>query len=174
MKLQIALALVASSLCAFARIGENAEQLAKRYGNPTRSQEGILSFKKGDIYVSVTMWKGVCHSIRFSNKQAPPGGEAGGVFGGGFVLPGEEKPGAKPKAPEPATQPLTDTQIQNLLASNSGGSEWKQRKSDSWVRADGNALAFKSGDELVIETLEYSTHRTAEREKEESHRTDGF
>lgn len=177
MKIQILLAFVISMACASARIGENADQLAKRYGKPI-SGEGTeaIQFKKNDIYVVAKLLKGVCQHITFSNN--PVAGTKSDVFGGGFVLPGE---GPATPPPQPTTAGLTEAQIQSLLEANAGGGKWQKVQDSRMVNETSSRVAVIGKHTLEIFTVEYSKYQEAadqkkaeERKGKELNRTDGF
>jgi hypothetical protein len=172
MKILTAILLATLILPAAARIGENPEQLVARYGPSTPGRNADeLFFEKNGIAITATLWKGVCHSIRF-----------GPVWGVGrtiFVLP-DAVPAPDP--PREAGMPLTKVQRMQLLQANSGGSPWIEFKRNSWKTEDSkrNAFILANGD-LCIVTMEFiihelKSHKGGDNEwtGEETERTKGF
>lgn len=182
--MKITLLLLAASIAtASARIGENAEQLAVRYGKPiSGAGTDTIQFKKNEIYIVAKMLNGSCQCIKFTNSPESSTSIADDVFGGGFVLPGEGSAPKKPEpAPQPTTNPLTDAQIESLLQANTGGGKWTKVNEGIWRLEDGSRLADKTGNDLEIKTLEFIRHEIAvseaknsKKRAEEEKQTDGF
>jgi len=154
---------------AWARMGENAEQLAKRYGTPIAGTgTEMLHFKKNDIYVTATLWKGVCHSIFFSNR--PPSRY---TLGEDFVLP--DKVRSRFENEEPTAE-LTQDQVQKLLEVNASGSKWANQES-GWRTKNGWYWAKVDYKGVRIETAEYTQRKTDRKDKpnyDPDRRIDGF
>ena len=172
MKTLIFILLAALSVHAIARLGENPEQLVARYGPSTPGKDAAeLHFERNGIAISATLWKGVCHSLRFG--PVPAKGRPG------FVHP-DDVP-----APEPykeAGKPLTAEQRKELLEANSGGSPWFEFKKSEWKTEDSKRSAFilTNGDFCIV-TMEFILHDMnsrkggeTERTGKETERTDGF
>src|SRR6188474_92401 len=137
MKILTIILLAALVLPAAARIGENPDQLVARYGTSKPGKDAaVLLFEKNGIAITATLWKGVCHSIRFGPVQ---GTGRRGVFGTGFVHP-DDIPAPDP--PKEAGKPLTKEQRMQLLEANSGGSPWFEFKKSSWKTEDSKRSAF--------------------------------
>jgi hypothetical protein len=116
--------LLAATVGAQARLGENAEQLEARFGKPTLRIAGepaegnlpILGFNKQNIEIRVVLKDGISIGEIYRSKD-----------------------------------PLTTQQIDALLQANSQGQQWSLADRDRWQRTDGsiadyrnNALAIRS------------------------------
>jgi hypothetical protein len=170
MKILTSILLAALVLPAAARIGENPEQLVARYGASKPGRDAAeLFFEKNGIVITATLWKGVCHSIRFGPVQATG---RRGVFGTGFVHP-DDVPAPAP--PRDAGEPLTKEQLKQLLEANSGGSPWIETKEESWTTKDSTRSAFILSDgDLCIATAEFIVHDLESRKDKVPARTKGF
>ena len=148
MKTFLALFIAMLIVPASARIGETPEQLVVRYGKSKPGKDVTeLTFEKNGLAIVATLWKGVCHSIRFLP-----------------VKPAEE-----------AGRQLTRDEIQLLLTVNSGGVEWFENKKNSWISVDAKLSAFIFSDgALCIVTADFIAHDMASRKKDSPERTDGF
>ncbi len=152
-------------LPAAARLGENPEQLVARYGPSTPGKDATeLYFEKNGIAITATLWKGVCHSIRFC--PVPAKGRTG------FVHP-DDVPAPEP--PQEAGKPLTQEQRIQLLEANAGGSPWFEYKKSAWKTEDSkrNAFILANGDFCMV-TMEFVIHELETRKGGETERTKGF
>lgn len=170
MKLLSSILIAVLVLPAAARIGEDPKQLVTRYGPSTPGRDTAeLLFEKNGIAITATLWKGVCHSIRFGPVQATG---RRGIFGSGFVHPGDMPAPAPPKE---GGKPLTEDQLKQLLEANSGGSPWVETKKNSWTTKDSKRSAFILSDgDLCIATAEFILHDGDSRKGKETERTEGF
>ncbi len=151
---KILIVLAALTLPASARIGENPEQLATRYGKAElHNGSSELRFQKNGIYVSAILWNGVCHSIEFCTN--PP------TWMDESALPAK-------------AALLTETQIQQLLAANGGASKWKEVTENVWITDDKKLNAFFSDGMLTISTVKYHGYMKAQDQKTDSKRVEGF
>ena len=169
MKTLLVLILAAITTTAWARIGENAEQLVKRYGTPIAGAgTEMLHFRKNDIYVTAILWKGTCHCICFSNY--PPGSRSLDDIN----LPDKLR---YRFANEPTTASLTQEQIQKLLDANGGGSKWEPAPTSRWHTKNGWYLARMDYNTLRIETKEFSQRKPEGKDQpkyDPAKRTEGF
>ncbi|MES2925058.1 MAG: hypothetical protein V4819_26120 [Verrucomicrobiota bacterium] len=165
MKILSSILLAALVLPAAARIGENPEQLVARYGpsQPGRNAAELL-FEKNGIVITATLWKGVCHSIRFGPVQA--------TGRRGFVHP-DDVPAPDP--PKEAGKPLTKEQLKQLFEANSGGSPWIETKRNTWITEDLKRSAFiLSEGDLCIVTAEFIIEDMKSHKEKGTERTEGF
>ncbi|MGC3991673.1 MAG: hypothetical protein QM796_18680 [Chthoniobacteraceae bacterium] len=94
------------SLCALvcfasqskARIGETLEQCIQRYGAVVKQESGIIVFKKSGFFVMVKLYNEKVEQIAFCKAQADELGQAGAI---------------------------SDNEIELLLKTNGGASNWK-------------------------------------------------
>jgi len=170
MKILPSILLATLILPAAARIGENPEQLVARYGpsSPGRNAEELI-FEKNGIAIAATLWKGVCHSVRFGPVQATG---RRGIFSPGFVHP-DDVPAPDP--PREAGKPLTKEQLKQLLEANSDGSPWIETKKNNWMTEDTKRTAFTlSEGDLCIVTAEFLIQDMKSHKGKGTERTDGF
>lgn len=148
MKILLTLVIAMLVIPVSARIGETPEQLVVRYGTSKPGKDASeLCFEKNGLAIFATLWKGVCHSIRF--LPVKPADDYG--------------------------RQLTRDEIQLLLTVNSGGVEWFENKKNSWISVDAKLSAFIFSDgALCIVTADFIAHDMASRKKDSPERTDGF
>jgi hypothetical protein len=128
--------LLASSAVAFARIGETAEQLEKRYGKPMRITVEGSFFEKDGISIQVVMWKDRCHLIYFSPAVSEQ--DLAQHFG------------RNPRK-------LTKAQIQSCLADNPVGVKWDGTEGTLSSR-DHKYTALATPNGVVIQTVAFLNH----------------
>lgn len=113
-----------------------------------------MCFEKNGLAIFATLWKGVCHSIRYIPVQPA-------------------KTSTEPA--EEAGRQLSRDEVQLLLTVNSGGVEWFENKKNSWITVDAKRSAFIFSDgALCVITVDFIAHEIASRKKENPERTDGF
>lgn len=169
--LALLLSALTLSTTAWARIGEKAEQLEKRYGTPVAGAgTETIHFKKNDVYITAVLWKGVCHVICFSNY--PPTQSS---LGDDINLTEEVRTRFRNASGAPQ---LTPEQIQKLLEANGGAIKWERDGGSAWHTKNGWYLArMVSGNTLRIATKEFSERKPEGKDKpayDPAKRIEGF
>jgi hypothetical protein len=139
-----------------ARLGENADQLVARYGQPLKEtdqkSEGVkvasadVNFQKGGFQITVTLVDGVSAAELFKK------------INGAVLSTGE---------------------VQTLLNANAGGHEWEAPQSVQgekiWLRDDSaTAKLSQDGGDLLIKSKELISAQAAAKKAESTPTLDGF
>ena len=139
------LALLLSALPSLARLGETKGQCARRYGAPIKTlPTHVLVYRHAGLTIFVTYWKEKAAKI--------------------VILKTHDQSG----------QPITQAELDTILSSNSGGSQWNKSPDSKpdyiiWTRADQKAIArHKPGEKaIVIHDSDYAHHLEQEQEQEQ-------
>lgn len=142
-----AIAILAAAIHpAFARIGEDEKQLETRYGKTRLKTEGedgtaVLAFRRGDLVIQATLWKGKAHQMSY------------------YTMTGEEG-GKDVDKPLP---PLGEAKVKELLAENAPEA-WEE-KGKVYLAHKAKLEAEVKGGILTIRTQAFKAQQAAAGEK---------
>lgn len=142
---------------AFARLGETVDECRTRYGKESSVDEklSMMEFRKAGFRLMITFDAGRA-AYMFINHDPT----------NDFI----------PTNPE-----ITDAEIETLLKSNGGGSEWVERKdfdmiSKTWDTKDGKRIAIYDTlkHNIMIVSVDYGQKMAEKRKLEQKQNLDGF
>jgi hypothetical protein len=146
--------IIALLLCccasAFARIGETLEQCKQRYGQPYKTTEQAVYFRKAPFHIAVIFYQGkaICVGYRMIEENA---------LGKGTEI--------------------SDNEIEQLLKFNGADRQWKRREVISmWYTLDGQLFAhYDTWDHyLGVATKEWFERIAADTKQKEDKALEGF